>query len=146
LVIETRFVESRTGGLLMAEDKNITVLVADDEDDFRRIMTFWLGSKGYTVIAAPDGKTAVELVKTKNPDIVFLDLKMPGMDGNETFKKIREFNQDIPVIIISAHINMLTAREIISSGVSGVFFKDEDFEKGLLLLESVLRTHKKLRK
>ena len=113
----------------MAEDK-ITVLVAEDETDFRTIMTFWLESKGYAVISASDGKEAVESVKEKKPDVVFLDLNMVGMDGVEAFKKIRKINKDIPVIIISAHIDTLRAQEVMSLGVSGVFSKEDNFERG----------------
>ncbi len=129
----------------MADDK-ITVLVAEDEADFRTIMTFWLESKGYAVIPASDGKEAVELVKEKNPDVVFLDLNMIGMDGVEAFKKIREFNKDIPVIIISAHIDTLKAEEVMSLGVSGVFAKGDNFERGFSLLEVALKGHNKLKR
>lgn len=123
----------------------ITVLVAEDEADFRTIMTFWLESKGYAVITASDGRAAVELVKEKKPDVVFLDLNMLGMDGVEAFKKIREFNKDIPVIIISAHIGTLRAKEVMSLGVSGIFSKEDNFEKGFSLLEVALKGHNKLK-
>lgn len=124
---------------------NITVLVVEDEVDFRTIMTFWLESKGYTVISASDGRTGVEMVKEKKPDVVFLDLNMFGMDGVQVFKNIREFNKDIPVIIISAHIGTSRANELMSLGVSGIFSKEEDFEKEFSLLEVILRKHKELK-
>ncbi len=128
----------------MAENK-ITVLVAEDETDFRTIMTFWLESKGYAVIPASDGRMAVELAKEKNPDVVFLDLNMPGMDGVEAFKSIRKFNIDVPIIIISAHLGTPRAKEAMSLGASGVFSKEDDFEKGFSLLEIALRGNKKLK-
>jgi two-component system, NtrC family, response regulator len=130
----------------MMEENKITVLVAEDEADFRTIMTFWLESKGYAVIPASDGKMAVDLVKEGKADVVFLDLNMFGMDGVEAFKKIREFNKDIPVIIISAHIDTLRAKEVMSLGVSGVFSKGDSFEKGFSLLEVALKGHRKLKK
>ncbi len=128
----------------MTENK-ITVLVAEDEVDFRTIMTFWLESKGYAVIPASDGRIAVELVKERKPDVVFLDLNMPGMDGVQAFKNIRKFDKDIPVIIISAHIGTPRANEIMSLGVSGIFSKEADFEKEFSLLEVVLRGNKKIK-
>jgi len=127
------------------DENKITVLVVEDEVDFRTIMTFWLESKGCTVISASDGRAGVELVKEKKPDVVFLDLNMFGMDGVQAFKKIREFNKDIPVIIISAHIGTPRANEILSLGVSGIFSKEDDFEKEFALLEVILRKHKKLK-
>ena len=128
----------------MAQNK-ITILVVEDEVDFRTIMTFWLESKGYSVITASDGRAGVEMVKEKNPDVVFLDLNMFGMDGVEAFKNIRKFNQEIPVIIISAHLGTPRAKEVMSLGVSGIFSKEEDFEKGFALLEIALKGNKKLK-
>lgn len=124
----------------------ITVLLVDDQDDFRQLMTFWLKSKGYSVIAASDGKAAIRLVKEKNPDILFLDLKMPVMGGMETLKKIRKFNKDLPTIVISAYVDDPDAKDIMAYGISGIFYKGKNFEEALSLLESALRTHKKLKK
>ena len=128
------------------EEKNIVVLVVDDEPDFRELMTFWLGSRGYSVITASDGQSAIELVKGKNPDIIFMDLRMPGMDGIETIDEIRKFNKDVPIIIISAYIDDPKASEANAHGISGMFYKGKDFKEGLSLIESVLRRHKQLKK
>jgi len=127
-------------------NEDIKILVVDDEFDFRQLMVVWLQSKGYSVIPQPDGKSALKYVKETPPDIVFLDLNMPGMDGVETLKRLRDFNKDIPVIIISAYLDRLRLTEVKPYNVSGVFYKGEDFEKGLVLLETTLRTHKKLKK
>jgi CheY-like chemotaxis protein len=128
------------------EDNKITVLVVDDEPDYRELMTFWLASKGYSVIAAPDGSSAIELVKNKNPDIIFMDLRMPGMDGIQTIDAVRKFNKDVPIIIISAYIDDPKATEANAHGISGMFYKGKDFKEGLSLIESVLRRHKQLKK
>jgi CheY-like chemotaxis protein len=129
------------------DNKNIKVLVVDDEADFRRLMTFWLDSKGYSVVAASDGESAIQLVKKEKPDIVFMDLRMPVMDGIETIKRIRRFDKEIPIIIISAHIDDPREKDALPYKISGVFYKGKDFDKeGLPLLESALRTHKKLKK
>ncbi|MBU1062431.1 MAG: response regulator [Candidatus Omnitrophica bacterium] len=127
-------------------DKNIKVLLVDDQEDFRQLMRFWLKSKGYSVIVAPDGESAIRMVKEESPDILFLDLNMPAMDGVETLKKIREFNEELPTIIISAYVDDPAAKKILSYGVSGIFYKSKNFEEALSLLESALRTHKKLKR
>ena len=122
------------------------VLVVDDEYDFRQLMVVWLQSKGFNVTPLPDGNIAMKFIKETPPDIVFMDLNMPVMDGVETLKRIRDFNKDVPVIIISAYLDRLRLTEVKPYNVSGVFYKGEDFEKGLVLLETTLRTHKKLKK
>ena len=68
------------------------------------------------------------------------------MDGVETLKKIREFDKDLPVVMISAFVNDQKFQEARTYGFSGVFYKGKDLEESLLLLESAIRTHRKLRK
>ncbi|MBN2120548.1 MAG: response regulator [Candidatus Omnitrophica bacterium] len=125
--------------------KDIKIILVDDEPDFTRPMTFWFESKGYKVIVASDAESAIKLTKEQSPDIVFLDLNIPGSDGIAILKKIREFNKDIPVIIISAYVDRLKVKEVELYGVSGVFYKGDNFDKGLFLLESVLNKQKKPR-
>jgi len=127
-------------------ENGIKVLLVDDEEDFRNLLAFWLKSKGYSVITASNGEEAVNLAKTENPAIIFMDLNMPVMDGADALKKLREFNKEVPVIIISAFVDDRKAKEAMAQGVSGVFYKGKDFQEGLLLLETALRTHKQLKK
>jgi CheY-like chemotaxis protein len=124
----------------------IKVLLVDDEDDFRKLLAFWLESKGYLVITACNGEEALVKAKAENPEIIFMDLNMPVMDGADALKKLREFNKEVPVIIISAYVDDRKAKEAMQLGISGVFYKGKDFQEGLLLLEAALRTHKQLKK
>lgn len=124
-------------------EKVTNVLLVDDEEDFRQVMTYWLKSKGYIVIPASNGADAVKMAKDNPPDIIFLDINMPVMDGIEAFKQIRVFNKTVPVIFISAFLDDKRISEVRSFGISGVFYKGIDFQEGLSLLESALRTHKK---
>ena len=134
------------GGSLMNE-KDIKILVVDDESDFRQLMKFWLETKGYSVIEAQDGQTAIQVVKDSSPDLIFMDLRMPVMDGLETIKRIRDFNKDVPIILISSYVTDPLIKDTTAYEISGIFNKAKDFqEEGLLLLESALRTHKKLKK
>lgn len=127
-------------------DKQSKVLLVEDEADFRQLIKLWLESKGYLVTEAPDGNTAIQKVKEGLPDIIFLDLHMPVLDGVDTLKKIRKFNKDVPVVIISAYTDDPRAAEAMRYGVSGVFSKDEQFPIWASLLETVLRRHKQLKK
>ena len=129
------------------ENQNVKIMVVDDEEDFRKLMMFWLGSKGYTVLPARDGKDAVELFKKESPDIIFLDLNMPVMEGADTLEQIRKLNKNTPVIIISAYVDdKVKIDKTVKLGISGIFYKGKGFEEGLSLLESALRTHKRLKK
>jgi CheY-like chemotaxis protein len=127
-------------------ENEIKVLLVDDEEDFRKLLAFWLQSKGYRVITASNGEEAISLAKSENPAIIFMDLNMPVMDGTDALKQLREFNKDVPVIIISAHVEDRRAKEAMELGISGVFYKGKDFQEGLSLLETTLRTHKQLKK
>ena len=131
-----------------AEERKIKILVADDEADFRRVMTYWLESHGYPVIAVSNGEEAVLASRQDSPDIILMDLRMPVCDGLEAIKRIRQFDSEIPIIIISAYIDDPKGKEAMIYGISGVFYKGKDFkefQERLSLLGSILRTHKKLK-
>jgi CheY-like chemotaxis protein len=128
------------------DNKKIIVLLVDDEADFTQPMSFWFQSKGYSVLVASNGEQALQVIKTKGPHIVFLDLNMPVMDGIETLKRLRQFNKDLPVIIVSAYLDQERVKAAYDHGISGVFYKGADFAEGHALLEAALRTHKSLKK
>jgi CheY-like chemotaxis protein len=131
------------------DENKIKVLVADDEVDFRQVMTFWLESRGYPVVAVSNGEEAALATEKEKPDIILMDLRMPVADGVEAIKRIRQFDQDIPIIIISAFVDDPKAKEAMVYGISGVFYKGKDFkefQERLSLLDSALRTHRKLKR
>jgi two-component system, OmpR family, KDP operon response regulator KdpE len=76
------------------------VLVVDDEQRIVRFVRLHFEAKGARVIQAHDGRAAVELVREQLPDLVVLDVQMPGMDGFETLRRIREVS-DVPVIMLT---------------------------------------------
>ena len=125
--------------------KIIKVLLIDDEPDFTKPMAFWLQSKGYAVISADNAESGIKMVKEEAPDIIFLDLNMPVVDGIVALKRIRGFNKNVPVVVISAYVDRLRLTEARTYGISGVFYKGEDFDQSLALIESVLKRHKNLK-
>ncbi|MFC1624047.1 response regulator [Candidatus Omnitrophota bacterium] len=126
-------------------EKKIQILLVDDEADFLESVSFWLKAKGYLVISASNGKEAIELVKSKHPDIVFLDIKMPQMDGIEALRRIREFDSETPIIMLTAYSDEKRASQTQQLGISGFFPKKADFTQLKNIIETTLRTHKKLR-
>jgi CheY-like chemotaxis protein len=89
----------------MMEQNNTTVklLLVDDEDDFRRATSKTLERRGFAVSEAANGKDALAAIKRERPDIVVLDLKMPGLSGIETLQEIRKIESSLPVIILTGH-------------------------------------------
>ena len=87
----------------MSDNEKNTVLIVDDEPANLSILTDCLASVGYNVSVAEDGETAVKRVESEKPDIILLDVRMPGMDGFETclYLKQRDATKDIPVIFLT---------------------------------------------
>jgi two-component system, response regulator, stage 0 sporulation protein F len=81
----------------------IKVLVVDDEVDYLTLMKEYIEYWGYQVITAQSGKEALAAIKAESPDITILDYLMPEMDGVTVLKEIRKFDQDLEVIMFTAH-------------------------------------------
>ena len=80
------------------------VLVVDDEEDIRELCRVNLEFEGFEVVDAADGPTALELANTSQPDVIFLDLMMPVMDGWEVLRRLKEDDAtaDVPVVLLTA--------------------------------------------
>ena len=81
-----------------------TILVIDDEKDLIELVRYNLQKEGFDVIGAPDGKAGLEIAREHRPDLILLDLMMPGMDGLEACRRLREDGRTagIPVILLTA--------------------------------------------
>ena len=79
------------------------ILVADDEQEIRNLLDHFLKGQGYEVVLASDGNEALKLAAEENPQVIILDIKMPGLDGLEVCKQLKENEQTklIPVIVIT---------------------------------------------
>ena len=78
------------------------ILVIDDEDAIRKSFELALEDSGYPVDTASSGMDGIEMLKSQSYDLVFLDLKMPGINGVETLREIRKLNENIAVYIVTA--------------------------------------------
>ena len=127
-------------------ERTIRVLLVDDEADFIEPVAFWLKSKGYAITAASNGAEAIALIKRDAPDIVFLDLHMPIMDGLQTLRRIRGFNKDLPVIIITAvYQDRESFTQANALGISGFFPKQSSLSSLARIIETSLKAHAKLK-
>lgn len=77
------------------------ILVIDDEQGIRDLLDTLLQRKGYDVVLAASGQKGLELLRREQPDVIVLDLKMPGMDGLTVLQQIRSFDSKKPVIILT---------------------------------------------
>ena len=80
-----------------------SVLIVDDEPSIRLMFRTALESSGYKTQEAGNGPAALERLKESSPDVMLLDLKMPGMDGMETLRRLRDAGHDTAVVIVTAH-------------------------------------------
>ncbi len=86
--------------------KPVKVLIVDDEIEFAKTLAERLQLRGYDAQAVYCAEDTFAIAKSEPPDIVLLDLKMPGMSGIEILMTIKEFNRDIKVILLTGHLNL----------------------------------------
>lgn len=116
------------------------VMLVDDNDEFRTVMTLALESFGYAVMAVPDGKTALDLLQRERPDVIISDLHMPLMDGRTFCKRVRA-NSDlaaIPFVILSAYIESDGSNTLSDTPADCCFSKQGSFSSLLPHLENLI--------
>ena len=117
-----------------------SILVVDDEENIRFLYKEELIDEGYDVTLASGGNEALELLKTKKPDLITLDIKMPGMDGIETLRRIKEIDKNIPVILCTAYGQY---KQDFSSWASDAYVvKSADLEELKTKIKTVLAENK----
>lgn len=102
------------------------ILLVDDEADFNDLMKMRLEANGYEVVAANNGKDALETFYREKPDAVLLDVMMPEMDGLSVLKQIRSKDDKIPVFIITAFSNEERVKVAGKLNASGFIVKTQD--------------------
>ena len=112
------------------------ILIIDDSGLSRRIMRKILSEAGHEVIESSDGFSALELFTMEQPDIVFLDLTMPGITGIEVLKQLKSFASSAHVIIASADIQQLTKELVKQEGADGFINKPFVEEEVLTMVNS----------
>lgn len=103
------------------------VLMVDDEEQFRATTKKLLSRRGFETILAGSGEEAIEKLK-ENPDVVILDIKMPGMDGHQALQEIKKHSPDLPVIMLTGHGAMPSAREALVEGAFDYLSKPCDMD------------------
>lgn len=120
--------------------KKPRILVADDQRGMRLTLSGIIEDQGYNVTVAEDGYQALNAVKKSAYDLIFLDIKMPGLDGMETFRKIREVRPDSTVVLMTAFAMDEEVTEALQQGVSSIIYKPFDMQSVVALVESLTTT------
>jgi two-component system nitrogen regulation response regulator GlnG len=114
------------------------ILIADDEDSLRWVLEKGLAQAGYEIKAVKDGDSAVRAVEAEPFDLIFLDIKMPGIDGLSALARIRQIRADAQVVMITAHGTMDTAIQAMQKGAYDYLAKPFDLDEAVLLAERAL--------
>jgi len=114
------------------------ILIVDDEEHIRKILTIMLSKKGYQTETAASGREALELAGQKPFDVVITDLRMPGMDGLELLRRLKELDADLTIIIITAFSTVETAIEAMKQGAYDYISKPFREDEILIVLEKAL--------
>src|SRR5471032_3477822 len=114
------------------------ILVIDDEAAIRDSLRMTLEYEGYEFVGAATGHEGLALAEREAPDLVLLDVKMPGMDGLEVLDRLRAINETLPVVVISGHGTISTAVEATKKGAFDFIEKPFASERVLVSLRNAL--------
>jgi DNA-binding NtrC family response regulator len=120
------------------------VLIVDDEKVMRDSLTEWLALDNFAPVAADGGMTALRMVSEDPPDIMIVDIKMPGMDGVTLLRKVKESHPDIPVIMMTAFATVDNAVRSMKDGAYDFLTKPFPPEKLSNMLHHIME-HEQLK-
>ncbi|MCK4575340.1 sigma-54-dependent Fis family transcriptional regulator, partial [candidate division WOR-3 bacterium] len=129
----------------MVRKNMINALIVEDKESFREYIKEVLKTGGFNVFDTDTGKEAMELFKSKNIDLVLLDLRLPGKDGISIAKEIKKIDKTVPIIILTAYGTINNAVTAIKLGVYDFIEKPVDPDRLLYLVERATREQQLLR-
>ncbi|HEV7499953.1 MAG TPA: response regulator, partial [Vicinamibacteria bacterium] len=118
------------------------VLIVDDEEAIRSSLRMIFEYEGYECLLAANGQAGIKMAEREAPDLVFLDIKMPQMDGMEVLKTLKSAEGSPPVVILSGHGTVATAVEATKLGAYDFIEKPPDRERLLLVARNAVSQRK----
>jgi two-component system, NtrC family, response regulator HydG len=112
------------------------ILIVDDNVSLDKTMSFILERKGYSVVIAENGVQALEHVRERPFDMIFIDIQMPLMNGTETYKEIKKIRPDAAVVMMTAYAVEDLVNEALDAGARGILYKPIDVERLIELVEA----------
>jgi len=119
-----------------------TILIVDDEHNILQSLGGLLSDEGFEVLKAPNGYEALKIIDSESPDLVLLDIWMPGIDGIETLKQIKKDNSLIPVVMITGHGTIETAVKATKFGAFDFIEKPLSIDKVIVAINNALNFRK----
>ena len=116
-----------------------TILIVDDEKSIRQTLEGVLQDEGFKTLTAETGEDCLATLKEENPDLILLDIWMPGIDGLETLKRIRALNSEQMVLMMSGHGTIQTAVQATKLGANDFIEKPLSIEKLLLSIDNAMK-------
>jgi two-component system response regulator HydG len=116
-------------------EEKANILIVDDNTSLCRTMSFVLGRQGYAVNTAKDGLEAIERVKEQPFDMIFMDIKMPLIDGVETYRRIKKIRPEAVVMMMTAYAVEDLVQQALEEGAYGIVYKPLDIEKVVAIIE-----------
>lgn len=104
------------------------ILVVDDEAPVREVLAEYFATEGYAVESAGSGLEALTAIRGGRTDLVLLDVRMPGLDGVQVLRRIRELNEHVPIIMVTANEDVGLAKETLKLGAFDYVAKPFDFD------------------
>ncbi len=117
--------------------KRIKILVVDDDRDFAESLAFVLEGRGYEVEVAHTGEAAIRKFQNNDFDIAFMDVKLPGKNGVESYMEIRKFKSDAKVVMMTGYSVEQLLDQAVENGAWDVLHKPLDMEKILSMIEKI---------
>jgi DNA-binding NtrC family response regulator len=114
------------------------ILVVDDLRSIRLTLGGILEDEGYNVVLAENGYQAIEAAKQTPFDLIFMDIKMPGINGVQTFREVKKINPEAVVIMMTAYSVEDLVKEALEEGAYAVVYKPFDIEKIVSIIESAV--------
>lgn len=120
---------------------NKVIFIVDDEQSISKLLSFWVKDKwGYSVEVFSNSESMLKKVNSK-PDLILLDIMLPGLDGIETLKRIRQMDENLPVIMLSAQGSIEVAVESLRYGAYDYFSKPIDQQKLELAIKNAIKNY-----
>lgn len=121
-----------------------SILVVEDNEKNRKLVRVVLKARGYNVLEAEDAKSALGQLENDNPDLILMDMGLPGMDGMELTRQIKKNKntKNIPIIAVTAHAMKGAKEKILDAGCDDYISKPIDINEFPKVVEKILKNPK----